>query len=316
VYLSKDAAITTLDTRVGYVFAPALPAGSEQTITVNGTIPSAQAPGTWYLGAVADAFSSIAESNESNNALAGNTLQVSGSDLAVLSVSGPASGLTGQAVPVTVTIRNLGPGAAPSSYLYVYLSKDAVITTLDSRIGYVPVPALAAGAEQTIVVSATIPAAQAPGTWYLGAIADAISQVPEANESNNALAGNTLQVSGSDLAVLSVSGPGSALAGQAVPVTVTIRNLGPGAAPSSYLYVYLSKDAVITTLDTRIGFVLAPALAPGAEQTLVVNATIPAAQAPGTWYLGAIADGIFQIPEGSESNNALAGNTLVVGAGP
>jgi subtilase family serine protease len=123
-------------------------------------------------------------------------------------------------------------------------------------------------------------------------------------------------VSGSDLAVLSVSGPTSGLTGQAVPVTVTIRNLGPGAAPSSYLYVYLSKDATITTLDTRIGFVLAPALAAGAEQTVVVNATIPAAQAPGAWYLGAFADGIFQIPEPSESNNALAGNTLVVGAGP
>ena len=42
------------------------------------------------------------------------------------------------------TARPLGPGAAPSSYLYVYLSKDTAITTLDSRIGYVSVPALAA----------------------------------------------------------------------------------------------------------------------------------------------------------------------------
>jgi len=59
---------------------------------VNAVIPATLAAGTWYLGAVADALSLFTESNEGNNALAGNTLLVSGSDLAVVSVSGPASG--------------------------------------------------------------------------------------------------------------------------------------------------------------------------------------------------------------------------------
>lgn len=80
--------------------------------------------------------------------------------------------------------------------------------------------------------------------------------------------------------------------------------------------MYLSKDAAITTLNTRIGFVTAAALPPGAAQTVTVNAAIPASLAPGTWYLGAIADALSPVPEGSESNNALAGNMLVAGPGP
>ncbi|HEX9206484.1 MAG TPA: CARDB domain-containing protein, partial [Candidatus Deferrimicrobiaceae bacterium] len=291
-YLSTDDRISTKDVYVGSVSVPSLGAGSGQTISFTGTVPSTLSVGTYFVGAVADSTGLVAESDEGNNPLAGNPVAVTRlyPDLVVVSVSGPPSGLTGQTVPVTVIVRNAGTGAAPSAYLNVYLSKDAAITTLDTRIGYVFAPALPAGAEQTITVNGTIPAAQAPGTWYLGAIADAFSSIAEPDESNNALAGNTLQVSGSDLAVLSVSGPTSGFTGQAVPVTVTIRNLGPGAAPSSYLHVYLSKDAVITALDSRIGYVFAPALPAGAEQTITVNGTIPAAQAPGTWYLGAIAD--------------------------
>jgi len=161
VYLSKDAAITTLDTRIGYVTAAALSPGAEQTVTVSAAIPASLAPGTWYLGAIADAFSAVPEASESNNALAGNTLLVSGSDLAVVSVSGPALGLTGQTIPVTVTVRNLGPGAAPASSLYVYLSKDSAITTLDTGIGFATTAALSPGAEQTVTVSAAIPASLA-----------------------------------------------------------------------------------------------------------------------------------------------------------
>jgi subtilase family serine protease len=316
VYLSKDAVLTTLDTRIGFVTAAALSPGAAQTVTVNATVPASLAPGGYYLGAVADALSLVAESDEGNNALAGSTLAVSGSDLAVVSVSGPSTGLTGQTVPVTVTVRNVGPGSAPSSNLSVYLSRDAAVTTMDTRIGSVPTAPLAPGAEQTVTVNAAIPASLSPGSWVLGAIVDALSLVPEPNEANNALAGNTLVVSGSDLAIASVSGPTTGIRGQTVPVTVTIRNLGPGAAPSAYLYVYLSRDSAITLFDTRIGWVVAGALAAGAEQTVTVNAAIPASLATGTWYLGAIADALALIPEGSESNNALAGNTLVLGAGP
>jgi len=73
---------------------------------------------------------------------------------------------------------------------------DANITTADTRIGIYTVPALSGNASQTVTVSGAIPASLAAGTYYLGAIADALSMVPESNETNNALAGNTLLVSG------------------------------------------------------------------------------------------------------------------------
>jgi subtilase family serine protease len=116
-------------------------------------------------------------------------------DLSVVSVSGPSTGVTGQTVPVTVTVQNGGPGGAPVSYLYVYLSRDASITTADTRIGTYTVPAMSGNTSQTVTVNGAIPASLAGGTYYLGAIADALSMVPESNESNNTLAGGTLLVS-------------------------------------------------------------------------------------------------------------------------
>ena len=59
---------------------------------------------------------------------------------------------------------------------------DAADVVLD---GERAVPALATGATSTGSVAVTIPADLAAGTYYLLAVADATSVVPEASETNN-----------------------------------------------------------------------------------------------------------------------------------
>jgi len=313
-YLSADGQITTADIQLGRAILSSLGAGVEQTVAVTGTVPATLSGGKYFVGAIADSANTVVESNEGNNSLAGNSVDITKlyPDLSVSSVSGPSTGATGQTVPVTVTVQNGGPGDASSSYLYVYLSQDANITAADTRIGTSTVPAMAGNTFRTVTVSAAIPASLAAGTYYLGAIADALSMVPESNESNNALAGGTLLVSGGDLSVSSVSGPSTGVTGQTVPVTVTVQNGGSGGVSSSYLYVYLSKDANITAADTRIGTSTVPAMAGNTSRTVTVNGAIPASLAAGTYYLGATADALSMVPESNESNNALAGGTLLV----
>lgn len=53
---------------------------------------------------------------------------------------------------------------------------------------------LAAGASDPASTTVSIPTGIAPGTYYLGAIADYPGGVPESDETNNGLAGNTITV--------------------------------------------------------------------------------------------------------------------------
>lgn len=76
VYLSEDATITTADNRRNTKYPVDMAPGESITydmdVLLMGNIP----PGTYYTGAIADLTEVIAESNDFNNALTGNTLRV------------------------------------------------------------------------------------------------------------------------------------------------------------------------------------------------------------------------------------------------
>jgi Ca2+-binding RTX toxin-like protein len=65
-YLSTDSAITTSDTLLGTYSSPSLPAGGSESMAWS--LPTNLSAGTHYLGAIADSTSTVAESNENNNA--------------------------------------------------------------------------------------------------------------------------------------------------------------------------------------------------------------------------------------------------------
>jgi subtilase family serine protease len=109
-------------------------------------------------------------------------------------VSGPASVEAGQNITVSATVKNQGTATVQTSFVGYYLSTDAVITTADQYLSASSVSGLAAGAQQTVSRTITIPTGQAPGTYYIGAIADYSNVAQETNETNNALAGNTITI--------------------------------------------------------------------------------------------------------------------------
>jgi len=75
LYLSADNVITTADTFLGSRTSPALSPGAIDQKNTTVAIPSV-VPGTYFLGAIADDPNVIAETNETNNSKAGNTITI------------------------------------------------------------------------------------------------------------------------------------------------------------------------------------------------------------------------------------------------
>ena len=234
-------------------------------------------------------------------------------DLIVTSVSGPTSAGLGEQIAVTATVKNQGSGDSGGFYTSIYLSADPMINTSDRAITTFYVSPLAAGAQRTYTVKPVIPNTLAPGSYYLGAIADTGKQVGESNENNNSLAGNQISiVSKVDLIITSISGPSSASPDQQVAFTVTVKNQGSAEAGQFYVTVYLSTDQIITKDDIEIRSGFVPALAAGGQQTLTINSTIFASVAPGSYYIGAIVDSRSNVAESNENNNSLAGGQITI----
>ncbi|RYG94934.1 MAG: hypothetical protein EON58_15230, partial [Alphaproteobacteria bacterium] len=104
-----------------------------------------------------------------------------------------SSVVAGGSVTLTYRLSNWGPGVAPSSTTGIYRSGDATISTGDSRIGTDSNSSLNAnaGRTETVTIDTT---GWAPGTYYIGAVADYSNAISEANESNNASSGVRLTV--------------------------------------------------------------------------------------------------------------------------
>ena len=109
-------------------------------------------------------------------------------DLLITGVTTPATAVTGQRITIPVTVKNQGTAPASGFYVRLYLSPNSAITKNDLYLGQLVVPSLAAGAQQTLNFTPTIPIITF-GNLYFGAMVDPYNQVSESNESNNSLAG-------------------------------------------------------------------------------------------------------------------------------
>lgn len=327
IYLSTDPVISTSDTLLAWrSVAPLVPGGSSSATTPV-TVPVGLAPGTYYLGVIADDFTFCFEDESytqhcfggdvakepdgANNARASGPIVVGGTDLVLTDVSAPPSGATGLPLVVRDTVASIGGGTGGFRIGY-YLSTDATITTSDTFLGFRTVQGLAPGSASTADTSVTVPADLAPGTYYVGAIADYQGGIAEASEANNARAGNAVVIAGPDLTVSAVEGPQSV--GTAVPfaVTATVANIGVGASKATTVSIYLSTDAVITPTDLRLGYAYVAVLAPGATSPSTLSVSVPSHLAEGTYYLGAFVDSNGLVAESNEGNNALPGAPLAL----
>ncbi|EHR69450.1 CARDB domain-containing protein,subtilase family protease [Burkholderiales bacterium JOSHI_001] len=244
------------------------------------------------------------------------TERVGAPDLTVPLLTVPASVAAGGSFTASITAANTGSRPAAATTVSLYRSVDGVITTTDTLLGSVAVPALAAGAQQVLSLPVTLPATTVAGNYFVGAIIDPANTVAEASEANNLSAARVLSVTvaakPADLTVTALSAPSTITRGRSITVSGTVRNAGLGAAAASTLGIYLSTDAVITGTDTLLATVAVPALAAGASSAFSGTLIVPTTVAAGRYRVGAIADSANVVLESNETNNTRATATVTV----
>ncbi len=325
LYLSPGSSITTSSIYLGSRAVGALASGASNSANTTVTIPARVLPGTYYIAAIADIYQQIPDTDRTNNVLAGNQIMIAGPDLAMISVSSPASAATGSAIQIYSVVHALPSGGASGSGFTVglYLSPTNSMSTQSKYLGSRTISSLASGATNSASTSITIPSRIPPGKYYIAAIADIFNQTLDSERSNNAIIGNEIIITGngkspavSDVIMTMVSSTvAQAPRGNAIMVTNTVRNQGPGTSGVFYTGIYLSMTSEVSTSSIYLGSRVVSSLASGGTSTANTLVTIPAALAAGNYYVSAIADIYTQTTDTDRSNNTLSGNQISI-AGP
>ena len=236
---------------------------------------------------------------------------LSGPDLVVNSLSGPASTMPGDGFEVEVEVCNAGGDFSYSTNVEVFLSEDGVIDPmLDMPVGGAPVPDLNPGqcAQTTVYAYHSEP----DGAYVLSAYVDLYDSVIEDNEDNNAFVGDQIGIGYlADLYIASITGPPSAGPGQNFDVTVRACNQGQQTA-YSHVELLLSTDTDISRNDDYMaGAAPLGQLDPGACEDVTIS--VYPSVLDGAYFLGALIDPDDYEEEFFEDNNALAGDQIGIG---
>ena len=225
-------------TGVGLKHLPGLGAGASLASTLVVDVPANFVAGAYFLSAIADAGNAIPETNGNdsfalNSRVAAKTIAVIRPDLMV-SLTGPVRAARGGIAAVSATVRNAAasPGTAPPSSLKFYLSDDQVLDGADLELSPArAVPALGPGGISAATTTLAIPASVTSGAKFIIARADALDQVPEADENNNTAVLPIEIGNFADLQISAVSAPATGRAGQ--PMCRRILPPDPICSPSS-----------------------------------------------------------------------------------
>ncbi|HET7617873.1 MAG TPA: CARDB domain-containing protein [Vicinamibacterales bacterium] len=310
-YLSTNTSFDASDVRLGSRQVPSLAPGGDDTASTALTIPASTSAGTYYVIAVADDNTTVAESTETNNARGSDSIRL-GADLSISSVVAPSSAALGGVMSLSDTTLNSAGGAAPATKTRFYLTVNATLEASDPEIGVRNVPALAPGASSSGTIGVTVPSNTAPGLYYVIAKADADGVVSEINEGNNTRRSSAVRI-GPDLVVTAVGVPTAAGAGDSITISDSTKNQGAGTAPPSATSFFLSTNLTLDAADIPLGSRAVPSIAAGATNSGSVSLQIPGDTDNGSYFVLAKADGGETVAENNESNNVKFSSALRVG---
>ena len=307
-YLSTDSKLSPDDLLLGSRSVPPLPAGQDDKVSTQLTLPSPLAPATYFLFAKVDADDAVGESFKGNNKA--KKAIVVGPDLSVSVLSVTSSG---SAIKVTNTAKNVGGAAvAMSTTTQFFLAPPTgQVPPGASPLGSRTVGPLDPGAEDQATTDLTLPAT-ATGNYTIVARVDATGVLAETSETNNEK--STPFAVGVDLVVSAlVNVSGTSGAGLPISnVTATILNQGANASAASTTAFFLSATTSIDATAVSIGTQAVPALEPNATSAVPTSLTIPAATTPGAYFIIAKANGgTSPIAETSVNNNTRARSSVV-----
>lgn len=186
-------------------------------------------------------------------------------DLVAIAFTAPDSAAIGESFSVTATIENTGTArSAPTKVKILLRREDPFFETLLEEAPFDP---LDAGQERQIAIVATLGANVTTGSYVLGCLVDAQpANEPAATAGDNrAVKAGPFEVTpgtppaAPDLAILDFQAPLQAPLGEAVPITLVVKNKGSANAPATSLFIFLDDSQLpLKVLQLE-------ELAPGAE---------------------------------------------------
>src|SRR5262249_26386270 len=157
---------------------------------------------------------------------------------------------------ITHTIRNVGPAPVRAFVIRFYLSSDDVLDPGDILLGTRSVAALAAGASSAAITTVTVPATTVvPAAYRVIAVADALDQQVELDESNNVTVSAVLALTAyrPEILITALAAPAVVQAGRAMVISHTVRNAGPAPAGAFVIRFFLSADDRPDASDVLLG---------------------------------------------------------------
>ena len=242
-------------------------------------------------------------------------------DLIVRDLSlGSTTWADGDTISVNYNLENIGSADAANSTSRLYISTNSTITSsdtvllTDSSSGTMnPGEVNPEGEPNSFTLDLSALGLSA-GTYYVGARADDDDVVSESNEGNNV--SNVIQITvtddnggggNSDLIAKNFTVSSTTLTtSDTLDFTWEIENIGSGdQVNSADAGIYLSTNSTITTSDTLLHDEGFTTLGVGEEDTNEdqQGVALPSGLAPGTYYLGVIADNRREETESNEGNN-------------
>lgn len=237
-------------------------------------------PGITTVKLVADPYSGIVESDESNNEYFVD-FPLLLPDLVIQNLTWvPVNPSLGSTVNFTVSISNWGTAGSDPSRLHYYIGS--------SFTDYLDVPGINAGGTVNLGFTWT---AQA-GSRDVRVVVDPFDTITETKEENNERTGTFAGAVLPDLLVQSITfSPLESSAGEKVTFNVTVKNVGNGRSPDFHIDYYVG-DARITTSAVD-------SLASG----VIVNTSFTWTFQDGSHVVRAVADASKEVIEINEDNN-------------
>ncbi len=243
-------------------------------------------------------------------------VQDPGVELVALSVDGPELAFLGAQTQIPVGVMNLHGQVIGPFQVQVTASTDP----LGSNAVVIGTSTITLNAFQntTVNVTSVFPQSFGESVVYLGLIVDPLNGVPEVNESNNranSTEGVRLLIGKPDLAITRVlTSVTSVTAGDTVPLTLRVTNVGGEPAQNVNIAVMLTTNPVVSPQDAELT-TFNVSLQPGEHDERVVDVLIPSNASSGVFRLGALADPDNALDELSESNNGRAASTELIVTG-
>ncbi|MEW5739168.1 MAG: CARDB domain-containing protein [Myxococcota bacterium] len=334
LWASVDTAIT-VDDRLLHQTTISVAGGQQIDQPITFPLAASVPSNDYYLMLQLDdgpAQGAIVEGSEANNTVFSVArTQVRQADLVVteVRVKDPAppwddasKAFFGEPIRLEALVTNIGGATAPNARVDFFLSDNETLNAVtDSFIGDTSGLTFAPNTSQWVTLTANVPVNAAnglplaPQAYFFFAAAVAPGLV-ELNGVNNFLHAQPIVVRNPapNLLPINVRAPLRMAAGETVPVTRTLANLGNRPSTAAKYRYYLSANEIITAddvpamIDTPGGEVVegTVTLAVGQQDTAVELVRLPPNAPTGQLYLGVVLDPGNLIDETEEDDNGLA----------